>query len=639
MFGISPPILAAPAALGIAFVCCGCGRTVLRWLRAEPESTVSEIAFSTGLGLGILAYLVLALGLLGILSSVSIAVTLAALAILGLASLTSGRHREPHTANAGPEPREPWRPIEVCLLVVLVGGGLLTLIGVVAPPVADDWDGLAYHLADPKLYLEHGRIYPIWFESHSNFPFTVEMLYTVGLALKSVSLAKAFSWILWEIGAAGVYGLTRTLAREASSRCAGLVAAVAFAATPIILWEATSSYIDVAACAFLVLSIHALLLWRRSDVWGWLVASGVFSGWALGTKMTLAVPVALLIACSLWWCKGPGRRRVACALALTGVALAVASPWYIKSYAWTGNPVYPFYYSIFDGKNWSAENEAAYKAQQSGFGIKDRGPLQFVRTPWEASIAPQVYYDKVSSNPWVIYLFSLGIVFLVSLPILGAGLRWERETFGLLAILALSFAAWFAQVQYLRYLVPLVGLAAALVGASAARLSGRGQAVRATLSLFAWFVVAMSLLHVGLIARFVSLDRLSVVMGRQSQSDYLESHLAMFPMVEFINRELPPDAKVIMYHEVFGLYLDRAYMWGNPQHHTLIPYDTFKTVDELLRGLRKEDVTHVLVNERFMPDYESAEPWVRLLYEGIWDGCIVPIYSERGYTLFELAGS
>lgn len=637
MFEINPPILAAPIVLIVAAVCCAAGNQILRWFGADDGSWPARAAFGCAIGLGVLSYLVLAIGLAGWLSTASVSVVMGVVTVLG-AIFVVGRVRNPGPGNRSLATDEGGSTaLDIGLLAVLGAAAVLTLVGSLAPPVSDDWDGLAYHLADPAIYLERGRISPIWFESHSNFPFTVEMLYVVGLALKSVSVAKGFSWILWGIGTLAVYGLARDLANGPARRRAGLLAAAVFAAAPIVLWEATSSYVDVASAAFLVLSAHGLLLWRRSGGWGWLVAGALCGGWALGTKMTLFLPVMLLGLCALWWSQGSGARRIGQALAFLGIALAVASPWYIKSYVWTGNPVYPFFYSVFDGRNWSAEHEEAYKGQQSSFGHSDRGLGRLVTAPWDTAVSPSTYYDKVSSSPAVVYLFSLGMLFVASLPILALGLRWDKETLGLLAVVAIGFGVWFFQVQYLRYLIPLVGVVAALIGASAAGALGVGGKGRAAALVFCGFVFAVSAFHVGLLAHSVAADRFGVALGLQAQQDYLSSRLAVYPMVEFINTELPSDSRIIMYHEVFGLYLEREYMWGNPQHHTLIPYETFETMDDLQSGLRTQGVTHVLVNERFMPTYESAEDWMRLLYEGIWAGQVVPVYSERGYTLFELA--
>src|SRR5205823_3823427 len=63
-----------------------------------------------------------------------------------------------------------------------------------APPADLDWDGLSYNLAAPKVYLRDHRIHFIAYDSHTNFPFTVEMLYTLGLAWGGAVAAKLFHW-------------------------------------------------------------------------------------------------------------------------------------------------------------------------------------------------------------------------------------------------------------------------------------------------------------------------------------------------------------------------------------------------------------------------------------------------------------
>jgi hypothetical protein len=636
MLAPNPPILAAPIVLLIAAACYGAGSQILLTLRVQPESFSGGVAFGTALGLGILSYLVLGIGLGGWLSTTSVLILLGVVAALGLSYFARRPRQSRETRPPRTDATQRRGLLGTALLAVIFLAAIVTLIGALSPPLADDWDGLAYHLADPRLYIEQGKIFPIDFESHSNFPFTIEMLYTVGLALKSVSIAKGFSWILWIIGGLGAYGLARTLAGESVGAWCGLAAAVLFLACPIVLWEATSSYVDVAGGAFLVLSAEALLLWRRGTGRGWLVAAGLFAGWSLGTKMTLALAVVVLIVCALWWSRASLGKRAGHALAFAAIAAAVASPWYIKSYLSTGNPVYPFYYNVFDGRNWSSENAQIYAAQQASFGVKERGLRQLIAAPWDLVAHPDVYYDKVSSDPMVIYLFSLGLGFVVSLPVLALGLRPEREMIGLLALVAISFVVWFFQVQYTRYLVPLLPVASALIAACAGSLAQRRRTLRPVALAFCVFAIGLSIFHVGLAGRWTCADRLGVVVGREPQEDYLRARLRVFPMAEFVNRELPTNAKIIMYNLVFGFYFDRDYMWGDPRHHTLIAYDSMRDAGDLVGALRGLGVTHMLIDEELMPDSRAAEGWVRLVYQAISTGRAVPVYSERGYALFEL---
>jgi 4-amino-4-deoxy-L-arabinose transferase-like glycosyltransferase len=96
-------------------------------------------------------------------------------------------------------------------------------------------------------------------------------------------------------------------------------------------------------------------------------------GLALGTKHTVLGFWGLLLAGILGWHLVTTRRWAKEALphaALwSGLSLAIAAPWYVKSWLYTGNPVYPFFFGLFGGRYWNAENAVQYAQDQAQFGI------------------------------------------------------------------------------------------------------------------------------------------------------------------------------------------------------------------------------------------------------------------------------
>jgi hypothetical protein len=128
----------------------------------------------------------------------------------------------------------------------------VTLVAALAPPGGNDWDGLAYHLAAPKVYLRHGRIHFIPYDSHTDFPFTMEMLYSLGLALAGAPLAKLLHWSTGGLTALAVAAFWRThLLRSGSeprartrspATWAPPLAAALFLSVPHVAWEATTPY-------------------------------------------------------------------------------------------------------------------------------------------------------------------------------------------------------------------------------------------------------------------------------------------------------------------------------------------------------------------------------------------------------------
>ncbi len=77
---------------------------------------------------------------------------------------------------------------------------------------------------------------------------------------------------------------------------------------------------------------------------------------------------------------------------LMGVALLVCSPWLVKSYIYTGNPVYPFFYSVFSGKDWTGELARGYSTLQANFGLGNDF-ASFLLLPYNLAAYSWAFYD------------------------------------------------------------------------------------------------------------------------------------------------------------------------------------------------------------------------------------------------------
>ena len=165
------------------------GRTLLGWLGFHAETPrLERTLIGFALGLGLLAALMLALGLLGgLYRPLGLIPPALGLAMGGRQHLLMaldlrGWIKTVRVAGWG------W-----VLTILFLAFGLVSLIGCFAPPTtALEWDSIAYHLADPKMYLSAHRIVYIPWEDHSNFGFTAEMWYLYGLLLGAIKMPKMF---------------------------------------------------------------------------------------------------------------------------------------------------------------------------------------------------------------------------------------------------------------------------------------------------------------------------------------------------------------------------------------------------------------------------------------------------------------
>jgi hypothetical protein len=605
----------------------GLGHRLIRGV-VETWSWPERIAFSGALGLGIFAYGILGLGLLGGLKWPLWAFT-ATFILLSL----------PETLRLAREIKTP-RPT---LSGILIGLGLLvfgviTLLGVISPADSSEWDTIAYHLAVPKLYLEAGRIYYIPYIHHSNFPSTVEMLYTWGLAINGQSAAKAFHWLFgWMmfLGAAGF------AVRQSNGKATGF-AMLGLAATPIVLWEAGTGYVDLATGCYAALAVFATydgLTNRRICP---IILAGLMAGLAVGTKSTaLLLLVLLSLLVLIWNIRNAPKESIKFAATLGLIGILVASPWFVKTYVYTGNPVYPFFYSVFGGRNWNEVNAAQYSEEQKSFGvgatIEERQSLKaFLMLPW--NLAAYVPEGQITRNygftnvgtPFA-QIGALWCFLLLAIPFL----RLPKPTAFLLLVVGGMTLGWFFLSQQSRYLLMILPLLASLFGMIAAQEKPWFRWLAGILIAFQALILLM-----GFIPFFTTRQALAVI-GGITQEEYLEgSEGELIDASRFINdrpftSDMLPNSKILLIDEVRGFYFDRPYVWGNPGHHTLIPYDSFKNAKDLIDFLKKNGYTDVLLNKQWGSGFQG-DPWRKLFSEAEQQSYLRQEYQGRSIAIYHI---
>lgn len=111
---------------------------------------------------------------------------------------------------------------------------------------------------------------------------------------------------------------------------------------PIVVVQATTAYVDVAAGALFLAALAAMLLYRSGTLRGAFGVLSVFAavGLAAGSKYSLLVPAALVLVVAFW----PDlRHRTLTRAHLLGVGvLLVGAHWYLAPIVWYGNPAWPY---------------------------------------------------------------------------------------------------------------------------------------------------------------------------------------------------------------------------------------------------------------------------------------------------------
>lgn len=635
-------------------------------LVSRSDSVPERFLFSATIGYVLIGYATLVLGLTGHLTREAVAVMLAAAALAGLGNWDLLWEALLQCLNVVLRAfRSHTQRLGIVVLLLIAG---MTLIMALEPPSGRDFDGLAEHLAQAADYVRHARVEVLWYDHHSEFPSNMQMLYSLGLLYHSTSAAKLFHWFH------GILALLAAalIARRFMHRGATAWAAVVLATMPLFLLLAGVSYVDLGVAAYGLIALFALLRWQKTQRPSELLLTGLMAGCCAtvktqGLALWGVLMLGALVLTVLSWrqrnLSGPVGPRTAqspaagfgTVVAATAIGLLICLPWFVRSYVNTGNPVYPFAYGIFGGQHWSADRALGYQRHQLDFGLGVLPPQEQIdklprlkrlfigpREPWKWLVGP----FGLTFLPWEYEVFlgqlqnilmtSIGPLWLAFLAVLLVIPNKPPAVKLSLWLFLPLWLWWFASMQLARYLVPSLVLLAPAAGYAIFRgLRGGLIARRGTMAaLGLWCAIALG------ICGLMTKPCLPVVFGLESREAYLSHALDVYPPSKFIADTLPRDARVATYGEVRCFYFDRDCFWGESGHSDFINYLGMSGPKDLVRRYRELGITHVLINERYLPGlWNSPEATVRLLREGMDEGLLVPpagFQPARGYLLFEV---
>ncbi|MGC9336470.1 MAG: ArnT family glycosyltransferase, partial [Anaerolineae bacterium] len=509
----------------------GVGERLLALLAIQPASDGERIALAGGLGLGALAYGFLALGLTGLLR----APPLVAMLVFSCIAAWPSLRRYPmywRKLRSALETSGFFDRIAITLVIAML---VLALLRGLAP--VTDYDGLMYHLVVPRDYWQAGRIFPYPGESHGNFPLTVDLLYLPPVILALESAAKLIHLGLGVLMGLGVYVLAR---RVLGSRRGGWLALFVLATTPVLGTVGGYAHTDLGWALFEFLSVFALLRWREEGERRWLVLGGVFAGLGLGSKY-LGLPVlgvlGLVVLLDTGFVRSrKGRlfdreawvRMLGDGLLFGLVAVAVASPWYLKNWLWLGNPLYPLW---FGGRGWDAYQAAHLSHLGVRYGPRS-GLLGTLLLPWDLFFHSIGYFGPIP------FAFPPPLSLLLPLYVL---VHRRRVIDLLLLIVALRFATWAISARNARYLMDISPLLSIAVAYLLLQLSRR-RILQALCQGILFLMLVANLVWQS--ALFVQEDPIPVVLGVESREEYLIDHNdPPYRAIRFIN-QLPPGSKV-----------------------------------------------------------------------------------------------
>jgi hypothetical protein len=353
------------------------------------------------------------------------------------------------------------------------------------------------------------------------------------------------------------------------------------------------------------------LRWKDTEDWSWLVVGALMAGFAASCKLTAAqLPAYLTLALlyvSITAKKGWAKTLIA-ASSFGAITLAMVVPWYLRSYALTGNPVYPFLPSIFGA------NPSNHEIQQilASYG-KGRSTLDLVLSPWFLISQGGLSENGQFLNP---------LPFLLAPIILVRAWR-SQEVRAVLGVGILWFLLWLKTAQIARYLVPIQPFAA-ILAADAVSLMLVSSLLRRRLAILSCVIF---LGFSSLTAVLYDFQFVRVVFGVDSRESYLSRTSWYYDLYQEVAREVTRTLPkpYLLTDEGPTYYLSVA-------HNRLRNADFARGPDEVWAVLEAGHYTHVLIHNNRETDavLSQLSPRVVRLWKHQYE---LPVSRTFGGTL------
>ena len=531
------------------------GRLVLR--RLEMGSLWERFAVSGALGLTLLGHAFFALGLCGWLTRGAVAAV-----VVGVHLLGSGVWREALRGLRWPG----WRGWGIAAAAVAGLAPLFVLS--LYPPTA--FDETLYHLPFARAFATTGGMPFLPDVRVPVFPQLLEVLHAAVL-LHAGDVATHQVQLLATILTAvllAAWGLQ-------ASRAEGWLAAGLYLGGPIVVHLAATGYVEAGLVLFATAAVYAAERWRRAgggpEARGWLLLAGGFAGSAGAVKYLGLYFVGIIGLAVFAWAAPKRRLRPALGVALA--AGAVLAPWYGRIFYYTGNPLFPFFPSLFPGM---------LDAWTFGGTLPTRPPgdrfVDFLRLPWDVVF----HRESVGWQPPFSPAFLLGVPLLLVAVLRLARVRW------LLAAVVAYAAIFLLLPPDARYLVAVLPLLSLALAAAVARWAPPRLALALALALLlpGWLYGGYRIWAQG-----------PVPVSVAARERYLERQLPAYPAVRFLNRSHGHRSTVYALRaENLFYYAEGRFLgdWNGPARFGLV-MPLLGQPEALWRELRRLGADHLLV--------------------------------------------
>ena len=529
----------------------------------------------------------------------------------------------------------------IFLMMILGLFFLPAILQAAAPPYVRD--SLVYHLLCPKEYLKVGHLVHIEGNLFSAFPKGHEMFMTLLLAIGGDRAAQGFS-ILQQVAAiGGLYSLTRLMAGPWPSA----VCTLGYATVPPVMYFTGCGYVEPALLMALGNSLLALTFLFQSHMdksinggmrLGAITFIGFLAGWMTALKYSGLIYLGLIGLIILW---GQRKASIRKFMSIGSVFTLGALPglfWMVWNWITLGNPVYPMAWFLLGGKGW---DEARALAMSLYFGIYGMGRnlLDYLLLLWRLAFIGR--FDTIrfdgAIGPFLLLFLALAAAsgYLLIRRRL-AGIMTKR--IGFMFIVSTAFFVF--GTQQTRFWLPSQMLACAFAAPAVELLvnwARNRRLIKKALFLILVGSLAWNMWFLG--KQFLAVGYYRPVLGMEQEKDFLIRKVPGYPVLEFINQDLPKSSRLMcVWTGAYGYYIDRQYY-----SDTLIEDITIKKLinvsangKELSQRLVQAGYTHIFMRVSLLAKNTTSKQ--KEVFRGFLEFGAIELFRYQDFLVLKIHG-
>ncbi|MCA8966087.1 MAG: hypothetical protein KDC48_14470 [Planctomycetes bacterium] len=434
--------------------------------------------------------------------------------------------------------------------------GLVHLVVALMPERGHD--ALVTHLLLPaRIAWDHVWAFDVDTYVWAVMPLLGDWLYTIGYVLGGEAGARLVNLGCIFVLCRLVFDVTLWIG---GGRDGALWAVLLLLVTPLTLRESSTLFIESVWSCLVVGGALALLrlLAEPAQAPLQLRLGGVLLGGALATKaVTFVTLPGLALLLVVGWRRwiGNGLRS---GLLWGGVAfLAIGSLPYVRAYAMTGNPVFPFFNGVFRSPHYPPENFSPPAIFEKGMTWDVLHRITFESPKFLEA------YPGAAGFQWLLLVAPALVVFV---------LVWHRRALAVIFVAAAAAYLCFRQTAYLRYVFPSFALFSAVVGVLIDGLLPRRRAASIAVLVAALTAVALNLRYFTT-AGFNHQYDFKVLTSDAARQDYLAQTLPLRSAVALVNELNVSSSPVAFFSAAMatGLHADGLFPnWYNHKFQSAV---------------------------------------------------------------------